>query len=688
MTRTQQYYQDKAKAFLEGWDSTHSLPFLMGLFTYGEVKEKDERIAELEKSLEERDTGMYGMMGCTGEPEFDVKEWIIESMQISNDVMLQDDTRIIFKKLRDFNDKWLSILSSQPTEAVEPTPEERMLAKLTNEWQHFDLTDDEALLDQIYMEGKIERNVLSNAQQPKVFTYRLKQVEPTNEAKVLAVLTDEWLWWGEIASMFPNVKGIDAILFTLWQVGKIEKASDSWYYRLKREQSPEPAKEPVDKCEIPNITDELQCEDCALVHSRHQRIDIPIELGWTISECPNCKGHSYKNLTLYNQTKQPVEQPDNLLGLEGRQFVAYINDKYRLGYFGYTVHETQMVLIYEDKYFPVEATLQSTLKGNNIHYFQLLPNEGKEEAKPTDTLLDGAAEISKERQEQIKKHGYDYGHDNKINDNQQLSLAALMLLSVDYEEGIDPKSYPDGWDEDICDKMIRKPRKERLIIAGALIAAEIDRLNYRAGILPKEEAKEESQPDKEFRLSEAINALRQHNEAETFMDIESMRKDINTYFQLTKNLVAAFDKSMASKGISFTLKAAIKKAGEYRFSIPRRDLSAGDDRVQLLNHIQAIVEASQGLPVEPTYAVPNELMDAIYTVTSLLMPAIEESPEWVAAYNLKTIAANYPTFKVLTPQAKAVIDAAVTYSTAEGSSLTANWELLKQSVKAYKESTK
>lgn len=58
----------------------------------------------------------------------------------------------------------------------------------------------------------------------------------------------------------------------------------------------------------------------------------------------------------------------------------------------------------------------------------------------------------------------------------QLSIAAYMLLSVDYEEGIDSESYPFGWDADICNKMINKSYEERLIIAGALLAAEIDRI--------------------------------------------------------------------------------------------------------------------------------------------------------------------------------------------------------------------
>jgi len=38
---------------------------------------------------------------------------------------------------------------------------------------------------------------------------------------------------------------------------------------------------------------------------------------------------------------------------------------------------------------------------------------------------------------------------------------------------------PKGWDHKIWEKMCHKNYKKRLIIAGALIAAEIDRLNSK-----------------------------------------------------------------------------------------------------------------------------------------------------------------------------------------------------------------
>ena len=45
---------------------------------------------------------------------------------------------------------------------------------------------------------------------------------------------------------------------------------------------------------------------------------------------------------------------------------------------------------------------------------------------------------------------------------------------------------PEGWSFELFKKMCNKPYKERLVIAGALIAAEIDRLNAIERNLKKE----------------------------------------------------------------------------------------------------------------------------------------------------------------------------------------------------------
>lgn len=92
--------------------------------------------------------------------------------------------------------------------------------------------------------------------------------------------------------------------------------------------------------------------------------------------------------------------------------------------------------------------------------------------------------IAEERREQIKKHGRSLDHDMASNRAGELITTARALLIEDNEDE-DPEdtikertwSMPSDWDETICKKMSSKPRRERLITAGALIAAELDLLN-------------------------------------------------------------------------------------------------------------------------------------------------------------------------------------------------------------------
>ena len=88
--------------------------------------------------------------------------------------------------------------------------------------------------------------------------------------------------------------------------------------------------------------------------------------------------------------------------------------------------------------------------------------------------------IAKERHEQINKHGYTPLKDMAHNSNEQLAMAAGWLCyneqgCADMEE-VSEDHCPDGWNQELWIKMCNKPYKERLIIAGALIAAEIDRI--------------------------------------------------------------------------------------------------------------------------------------------------------------------------------------------------------------------
>ena len=88
--------------------------------------------------------------------------------------------------------------------------------------------------------------------------------------------------------------------------------------------------------------------------------------------------------------------------------------------------------------------------------------------------------IAQERQEQIEKHGFTVGLDLLHNKYNQLSEGASRLCEPD--ENKHEFYPPHEWDEELWFKMIKKPYKERLIIAGALIAAEIDRVQNQTNL--------------------------------------------------------------------------------------------------------------------------------------------------------------------------------------------------------------
>ena len=83
--------------------------------------------------------------------------------------------------------------------------------------------------------------------------------------------------------------------------------------------------------------------------------------------------------------------------------------------------------------------------------------------------------IAAERQEQIGKHNRTIKYDVLQNPECELAYGAEKLCVPELD--IYNYNAPSGWDEVLWDKMTSKSYKERLIIAGALIAAEIDRVN-------------------------------------------------------------------------------------------------------------------------------------------------------------------------------------------------------------------
>lgn len=93
-------------------------------------------------------------------------------------------------------------------------------------------------------------------------------------------------------------------------------------------------------------------------------------------------------------------------------------------------------------------------------------------------MKSGIELISEERQEQIQKHGRSISQDVVYNSGLEKPLTkAASALTVEHGIQLAAESMkPSNWDQEIWFKMMSKPYKERLIIAGALIAAEIDRV--------------------------------------------------------------------------------------------------------------------------------------------------------------------------------------------------------------------
>lgn len=90
--------------------------------------------------------------------------------------------------------------------------------------------------------------------------------------------------------------------------------------------------------------------------------------------------------------------------------------------------------------------------------------------------------ITEERQKQIDKHGFTAEHhalnSEKWYSKNQLQTASFYLLDDDATAEQLKTRCPINWDMDWFYDLNHRDRKERLIIAGALIAAELDRLNY------------------------------------------------------------------------------------------------------------------------------------------------------------------------------------------------------------------
>lgn len=94
--------------------------------------------------------------------------------------------------------------------------------------------------------------------------------------------------------------------------------------------------------------------------------------------------------------------------------------------------------------------------------------------------MTGIEQIAKERVEQRSKHGFSTMYDFEHNGAGQLLAAAQALLQTDRERFAHPSAtLPDGWDFTLWYRMYLKSHNERLVIAAAFIAAELDRMAYK-----------------------------------------------------------------------------------------------------------------------------------------------------------------------------------------------------------------
>lgn len=79
-------------------------------------------------------------------------------------------------------------------------------------------------------------------------------------------------------------------------------------------------------------------------------------------------------------------------------------------------------------------------------------------------------QVAIERLEQIEKHGWTQEIDLNY-EKKELRDAALYAMTLD------PRWWPIGWSEHFRQKIYAKTRKQRMVVAAALLCAEIDRLD-------------------------------------------------------------------------------------------------------------------------------------------------------------------------------------------------------------------
>lgn len=116
----------------------------------------------------------------------------------------------------------------------------------------------------------------------------------------------------------------------------------------------------------------------------------------------------------------------------------------------------------------------SDLSKSSIIYFNGVKVEDSSVINELFTIDETLQEITKERTEQIVVHNHRLKDDVFHNPNEELIQAARALLKPN------PTShdFPEHWGIAYVGKLMLKPYTKRLIIAAALLAAEVDRRKY------------------------------------------------------------------------------------------------------------------------------------------------------------------------------------------------------------------
>lgn len=103
--------------------------------------------------------------------------------------------------------------------------------------------------------------------------------------------------------------------------------------------------------------------------------------------------------------------------------------------------------------------------------YDLLTDEAKEYITISPLVTsEGIARIQEEREEQRAKHGFSDAHDDAL-DGSELEYAAAAVLTED------PVRWPASMDKALFLRATEKGTLGRLAVAGALIAAEMDRID-------------------------------------------------------------------------------------------------------------------------------------------------------------------------------------------------------------------